>query len=396
MPIVFIHGVNTRRSDPDYAAGVDQIKDFLRGILAPELGWDGGKVQVFTPYWGDLGVRFRWQRASLPGSEEVEALALGSPDARLDLWLLAARREEQAPQVSLAQVSRDQSFERAVELVWDTAAAAMPQDKDGEIARGLRASMAYAAANPAPQWALQTPGLDNEKFLQRLRQEMDAFAPAADAQTLSVGGWWARLKEGVSRLGAKPGDAAGAAVVGVARAGANRAASQFIGDAFVYLDQRGTAAAPGPIVREVLKELRWAAEARQPGDDKLVVIGHSFGGVIFYDIVTTFAPDLRPDAFVSVGSQVGLFEEMTLYEASDEKLPPNPPEDKLPAPAALKKWLNIFDTNDIFSFRGATIFSGVTDYRYDTGYGVFSAHGGYFARPSFYRRLGIRLRELGL
>lgn len=301
-----------------------------------------------------------------------------------------------APQVSLAQVSRDKSFAHAVELVWDTAAAAAPADRDAEIAAGLRASMGYARANPAPQWALQSPGLDNGQFLQRLLQEIQAHSEPAELQSLDLGGWWTDVREGLSRLGSLPGDAATALVLAGAREGAHRAASQFLGDVFVYLRDRGSGTEPGPIVRKILQELERADAARRPGDDKLVVIGHSLGGVIFYDIVTHFAPALRPDAFVSVGSQIGLFEEMTLYHASRKGVPPNPPADRLPAPAALKTWLNVYDTNDVFSFRGASIFDGVTDYRYDTGYGLFSAHGGYFARPSFYRRLGIRLHEMGL
>lgn len=39
------------------------------------------------------------------------------------------------------------------------------------------------------------------------------------------------------------------------------------------------------------------------------------------------------------------------------------------------------------------VFAGVTDFKYETGYGLTQAHSGYFHRPSFYRRLGERLAE---
>ena len=36
---------------------------------------------------------------------------------------------------------------------------------------------------------------------------------------------------------------------------------------------------------------------------------------------------------------------------------------------------------------------GASDFAYDSGYSTLGAHGGYFQRPSFYRRLADRLSE---
>jgi pimeloyl-ACP methyl ester carboxylesterase len=170
-------------------------------------------------------------------------------------------------------------------------------------------------------------------------------------------------------------------------------ASRFLGDIFVYLSERGTLEAPGAIVTDVLADLEKADKAKRSGDDKLIVIGHSLGGVIIYDILTYFRPDLKFDVLASVGSQIALFEEMSLYRASKADVPPNPPKDLLPQPTGIAKWLNVFDTNDVFSFRAQGVFAGPTDYRFDTGYGLLQAHGGYFARPSFYKRLAARLSQ---
>jgi hypothetical protein len=57
----------------------------------------------------------------------------------------------------------------------------------------------------------------------------------------------------------------------------------------------------------------------------------------------------------------------------------------------VKRWVNVFDTNDVLSYRLDPIVSEVTDYYYDTGYSSFSAHSGYFMRPSFYERVAARL-----
>ena len=57
-----------------------------------------------------------------------------------------------------------------------------------------------------------------------------------------------------------------------------------------------------------------------------MIVGHSLGGVITYNILTHFAPEIAVDVFVSVGSQVALFEEMTLYReaAMDYRQIPQP------------------------------------------------------------------------
>ena len=81
-----------------------------------------------------------------------------------------------------------------------------------------------------------------------------------------------------------------------------------------------------------------------------MIVGHSLGGVITYDILTHFAPEIAVDVFVSVGSQVALFEEMTLYRESRDGLPTNPPADRLMRPKNINRWLNVLDGNDVFSF----------------------------------------------
>jgi len=121
------------------------------------------------------------------------------------------------------------------------------------------------------------------------------------------------------------------------------------------------------------------------------VVGHSLGGLLAYDTLTHYAPDITVDHFITVGSQVALFEEMTLCRASQVGVPANPPGDRLDRPKNIRQWINVYDTNDVFSFRAEAVFKGVEDYRFDTGYGLLQAHGGYFARPSFYRRLASRL-----
>ena len=74
----------------------------------------------------------------------------------------------------------------------------------------------------------------------------------------------------------------------------------------------------------VLDALATARENQQArGGEPLVVLSHSMGGQIVYDLVTHFLPRLdryagvRIDYWAAAASQIGLFEEMKLFLASD-------------------------------------------------------------------------------
>lgn len=402
MPIVFVHGVNNRIEDVDYAEGVACKTEFLKTLLAPGLGLDVAKVSVFFPYWGGEGVKFRWNQASVPsGSDDVEALALGGAGgvvANSEIWLGEARFQYGRDGVNLGRLSKTKGFATAVDLVWDTASA-IQQSSQGyrEVLDGYVASVAYAEKHPVPAWAFQEPSLSNQAFFEWLMTEIEPFrvahAGGKVSEALGLGNWLQSLREAVSRLASAPSDVLSATVVGTGRKWAHAKASRFLGDVFVYLDKRGTPEKPGKILEDVLANLRAAEAARQDGDDRLIVIGHSLGGVIMYDLLTYFAPDVKVDQFVTVGSQVALFAEMDLYGAKLLNPSINPDKDRLERPASAARWLNVYDTNDVFSFCAEKVFNGVVDYRFDTGYGLLEAHGGYFARPSFYKRLASRLNE---
>jgi hypothetical protein len=123
-----------------------------------------------------------------------------------------------------------------------------------------------------------------------------------------------------------------------------------------------------------------------------VVVGHSLGGVIGYDILTSFARDLRVDAFVTVGSQVGLFEELKLFLASDRAIP-REGSTKISLPPSVRHWLNVYDGNDVMSYRLSPLVDGVVEFRYATGE-LLAAHGAYFGQPRFHQRLAERLSNI--
>ncbi|MGY4816636.1 esterase/lipase family protein [Pseudomonas chlororaphis subsp. piscium] len=395
MPIVFIHGVNNRVEDKDYAPGVNSKREYFRSTFAPRVGVSVQPQHVMFPYWGGQGVDFRWKQASLPHSSD-DVVALGTNDAALELWLGEVRFQKGSEAVSLGEVSRREGFVSAVDLFWDTASIAAPNDRAQEVAKYYEASLRYAEDDPAPAWALATPSLDNDAFTQKLLEaiapylQQDAAAPAAVA--LGIGDWFTSVREAIRRLGNAPGDAASAVLAKLGRKSIHESASRFLGDIFIYLTTRDKTG-PSSILADVLAKLQEAHAARTPGDDKLVVVGHSLGGLLAYDALTHYLPDIKVDYFITVGSQVALFEEMTLCRASQLGVPKNPPSDRLPKPSNVGRWINVYDTNDAFSFRTEGVFLDAEDYKFDTGYGLLGAHGGYFLSPSFYKRLAKRVME---
>jgi hypothetical protein len=80
----------------------------------------------------------------------------------------------------------------------------------------------------------------------------------------------------------------------------------------------------------VLAGLDTAAFAAESRGEPLVVLTHSMGGQIFYDLVTHFLPrmpehrGIRIDYWCAAASQVGLFEELGLFLESAPERGPGP------------------------------------------------------------------------
>lgn len=384
MPIVFVHGVNNRDGEA-YRENENARNGFLREIVAPALGLKPDALHLFNPYWGEYGVEFAWDMASLPNPDDKFESFGGDADAEALGRVIGLLAESQSDGDILAEAQRNLSS--AVDLLYASAMAGAKSEEEGrDLACSYILADEYAQKTPHPSW-VETATEGN--FVDQLNYKADASID----ESFGAGGILDSLKEGLSRLINAAPDATSAITVKLLRKKLNANVTRFAGDAFVYLARRGTKKAPGNIVQTILDALYEANDKRMGDDGKLVVIAHSFGGEIMYDILTYFDQDLSIDCLITVGSQVGLFEEMKLYIASKPNLPPNPPKDRVVRPASVKRWLNVFDTNDVLSFRLEPIVSDVSDFYYNTGYSTLSAHGGYFMRPSFYKRMAKRLSE---
>lgn len=373
--IVFVHGVATRHGG-DYQDAVEaRDRRFL------DVAFGGTQAEIANPYWGKFGT----DTGALKSIPDMNAafVALGGiggskPGAKSATALLDAARKDFAAVVGALSVS-------AISLA-EQSGSAEDLEKTERLAAG---AAAFAVAVEQPAWLHQIA--DDDDFLARLTEEakasqhdkavplglLDGFQDAAD-----------NLAGGLSNLVNGPIAKAGREIL-------TPKIAVFIGDVFHYL--KGPASGRDDIRKAVLEPIIRAAKK----DEKVILIGHSMGGVILFDLLSdpktlevigakTGKP-FRADLLVTVGSQVGLFAEMQLYESSkkDALLPLAPP-----VGAAL--WWNVFDKMDILFFVAEPVFSGVSDFSVDTTAGIADAHGAYFSSMMFYTRLNRRLIDAGL
>ena len=80
-------------------------------------------------------------------------------------------------------------------------------------------------------------------------------------------------------------------------------------------------------------------------NDRVMLIAHSMGSIIAYDVLMNNLKELKIDAFITVGSPLGLPIIISrIFAEQKDKLP----QDRLAAPDnILKKWINISDPEDL-------------------------------------------------
>lgn len=375
VQIVFVHGVANRKTDAGFEANVA-----ARDRRFKELGFAAADFKIRNPYWGEFGAVPQWNLASVPKFDTAyQALGIGgafAPAANGSEILEAARVDFPAvigalSVTSLSDPAKAPSQDQ--ELFWMSAAK-------------------YAEAQPKPAW-LATVKNDGE-FCDRLRKEAEA---GAAVQGL---GFLDKVKEAADKL---KGGASNLVNSPFARAGREKITPSlaiFIGDVFRYLreDEARTR------IRDTVVEAIVAAAKERKTGEPLVLIGHSMGGVILYDVLSSdeaaaslpeaIGSKFEVDLLLTVGSQVALFEEMKLYEASSAEF--SAQTKQVPRPKVVKTWWNAFDKMDVLSFVTKPVFQDTEDFSVDTIAGVLDAHGAYFSSTMFYTRLNARLKNIGL
>jgi hypothetical protein len=382
VPIVFVHGVATR-TGVEYDDAVQARDALFRRYIYEHLHLPAG-LPVTNAYWGDDAAEFRWGNASLP-TEGVEAFGAEIPfeDVALAEFVDAELESEDTALTSVASVDPESAFD----LLWSVTAIGADEHRIEQLA-----ALAHRASNILPEVTpADVQAADDWQLLERFvgivlaegghRADYEAFGADEVIDQLSEG--LIRIRGAASRLG-------GRGAVKLLRSKLHENAALFFGDVMTYLNERGANRDDaGPIASKVMTTIDESLAS--PSKTPLVIVAHSMGGNIAYDILSQFRPDLRCDVLVTVGSQVGLFEELCLLAKG--KAQGCPDLDKVAALSNVSRWINVFDYNDVLGFAASRIFDGVDDYAYSTGKGVLKAHGSYFVMPSFYRRLVTRLGE---
>jgi hypothetical protein len=384
MALAFIHGVGNR-DDRDYQRGVAARDALFRRYVYPALKL-AGEPGPFNAYWGGDAAKFRFNHQSLP-KDDIEDFG-GDDDPDAILLSEATGGAEIDANAPVSELARRSSVEDAVDLIWTTAA----QDIQDESAADELAQWAYQVSNLMPELEANPTlknSTDDEQWLNTLAARIETATKSDTEDKVEAFGGeriWDWITESTTRIKSAAGRISGEAATKLFRAQLHRQAAVFFGDVFTYLDQRGDLASPGPIVNDVAKTLEDAKK-----DGPLIVVAHSMGGPIVYDVLSHYRTDLEVDKLVTVGSQVGLFEELCLLQKGKlAGCPPGPA--KVSQVANIKEWINVFDRNDLLSFVAAPIFEGAKDFEYRTGKGIFAAHGAYFTMPSFFKRLAERVQ----
>lgn len=400
MPLVFVHGVATRPS-AEQAAMVKQ-----RDVLFRSLVFERDEVTIVNPDWGSFAVKFGDDLPWLPAPRGVETFdAGGAPpaalgpealDGRLALGTLAGTDAEQAIDL-VAMAALDAAIRDAAWQFDDPDTAAT-----GDAMRLAQASAALLEAKgiglgDGPTGIGTLVAGDNSAFADALAAEI--ARASGDVEAYGIGD---TIRDAIGHLVGLVGNGVSDLVLKATRRDLSRAVSLFLGDIFVYLRERDTPGDQGTRARifaPIQAALVAGATAPRAASEPFVVVCHSLGGVILYDLLTDVAAraeiaeaigaPLRIDALFTVGSQPGFYADLGLYPGGRPAVGV-----KLPMPEGVRHWMNVFDLTDVFSFQCSQAFEGVRDFGYDTVTDLLRAHGAYFLRPSFYGRMKARLAEI--
>ncbi|MFD4637863.1 hypothetical protein ACFWN2_11145 [Lentzea sp. NPDC058436] len=362
MTLVYVHGIGNRPGR-SYEAAARRREALFRRVLLPAAGLPD--TPIVMPHWGCLTREPRWGLASLPhrGTER-----LGSDADEREALV------EQSP--SLLIVAR-QSVTDALDALYTLLEPRA--DDEHLLTRQAPVIVQYIcrheSLHPHEPEHVRYPWLNEVhndiEFVDRLVAEI--WPP--EGETLGAGDRIRDLFVSASRRFNPT-----AMVVGAGRRLVSANTALLLADVMQYTALRGTREQPGEVISLVARAIEEAAAPR-------VVLAHSMGGTIVYDLLSHYRPDLNVDVFLTVGSQVGLFEELSLFRESR----PGEEAGQVPLPHNVRNWINVVDPADPLSFRVSPVFAGAGDYTYPSR--AVWAHTAYLKQPTFHHRVGGRIAE---
>lgn len=403
--LVFVHGVKGPRTsnahDPEFQAHLKALG--TRDRLFREQAFGGANVFIRNALWSVHAAQPAWNLACVPHAvlrREDGAQALGgladmlgeggrSLDASSSDLVAAAKLDLPALIGGLSALA-----------ITDAEAAGGAQVAKAE--RDWAAIADFVETDAGRNALLDAP--NDLVFAQILAAAAEPHQP--DGAALGIGDAISGLANGIGKVGAKLAEGmtnlVNSPAVFAARDKFTPDLAIFIGDVFVYLK---TGQPRTAIRNAILTELSAAARDANAAGEKLIVAGHSMGGVILYDLLsdpsviellsTSLGFPFKVDLLLTIGSQVALFEEMKVFTSSSSQYS-SKSRQKCPPPIGGELWWNVYNRLDVLSFLAEPVFDKVIDFEASTSAGITDAHGAYFTNMLFYKRINARMRKAGL
>lgn len=400
MPIIYMHGVNTR--DPRH---FDSVRAYLKRFVAPAISADPDNVSIRAADWYQLCDPPKWEGISRPRT----LLGQGAQIERnelLDAILAKAPRAAATSTLTSGQASAPGGDMRldalpVADLVDLLTLAATNGGMDGLQHARVGIAADRVARDPAIRPRLAAAhDLDAQLALlaSAVGAEVERQSNLAGQGALDfLQEMRDRVRESLARAYDSPAAAASLVAVEL-RPKLNDFVTRFLGDMLFYMTRRGSAREPGAIPQVLIDELALAQKNQAArGGEPIVLLTHSMGGQIAYDVLSAVLPaaasTMKVDFWCATASQVGFFEELNMFLASSPAYA-EATGVKVPFPGAhLQHWWNVWDRNDIISFTTKGIFAtGIDDEEYWSGMSLAAAHGGYLERPSFYQSFADKLK----
>jgi len=380
VQFVFVHGVASPRVAADYDKVASRRKKF-----SDKFCFDDYSVEYYNPYWGQFGAPAEGDYRSIPTGQGGVDLALGNSTSLSILSSLEAKEGDLSGYELLKAAKEDFSG-----FLNDLALTAVDGgnstiDSDMELAEDIARLALYQTA--APDW-LNTVTTDTE-LLEYLKVEIAYQKPHEAGVPL---GLIDKITGAAKKL---LGNASSSFLVKKSRKISPKIAI-FLGDAFKYIKDTN----PRDNIRNVITvDIIKAARKANAQNESLILCGHSMGANILLDMLwdsswldlvkAQLGFDLKVDLFLSVGCQLGLFEELKLFTTSVDGVTQS-------KPSSVEKWWHVYNETDVLSFTAAGVINGIEEYSVNTKTNVFEAHGAYFYSSIFYGRLKQRLVSAGL
>jgi hypothetical protein len=434
--IFYIHGVNARRElahmfegAPGSGTAEDRIKrefDRQQCAIVEKLEKAAlpcfSHADVFPIYWGDLGSRIRYYRqkpkaerlsfeplvqngivrnlAESKSSEHAQggpghraawrAPAPESDDVVIRLGSIAAHLELAEPTLKDVVLAEPRA---ALEVLFASEDDGTTDDALARLDARIDALSRRIREDANLRTELDALGLTvtdaDRRLVERLARELDEV-PGEHEQGKRRRWPWRPLVA-----------AASAGIIPVLKSGATYAhGTRMMGDALIYFQRRGTREAPGAIVRRVLDGIH-ARSPRHPDGVPTVFVTHSLGCTILYDILTYFEPTLPIDLWVSIGSQLSLYEEVGILASSSHGAsPPATAGARGRSPVNLPphaRWHNVVDPRDPVAYFAKLVFERVEDEILSCNNHQFDEiHNAYLEDRKLYARIREWLTELAV